>query len=325
MAVWRYGGDDDWSIRVFILDMNDAENSGYDGPRMGDSVTLVFTSEAGTYGVGYSVLGPNDEDNDGLMCDLGKLETQAEISLSDEDNTRGYELTVAGSGFNNGATASVYVLNRAPAAGAECRDIIRNGVIVGSALVDDDDKVAVTFEVTVPTLVAGDQNYVCMVDGEGWMSEQDVGQFHLEPSVSVAPDAVVVGDTVSVFAQDFPVVGAAFTELRLAGQVVWSSSVGVNAIVVQAGSIGGDHSSSATFTMPSEVNGVVVVGTLLIDAKWGNVSKSVAITVGDAASGQPSTMAQAASGPLTAPSNLTAAPGDRTGRVSLRWAEPASA
>ena len=30
-----------------------------------------------------------------------------------------------------------------------------------------DDKVAVTFEVTVPTFGPGNHNFICMVDGEG--------------------------------------------------------------------------------------------------------------------------------------------------------------
>ena len=34
----------------------------------------------------------------------------AKITLSDVDNSRGYEMTVTGSGFNNGTTAGVYVL-----------------------------------------------------------------------------------------------------------------------------------------------------------------------------------------------------------------------
>ena len=43
----HFGGDDDWSIRVFIPDMNDAEDSGYNGPMMGDTLVLVFTEAAG--------------------------------------------------------------------------------------------------------------------------------------------------------------------------------------------------------------------------------------------------------------------------------------
>ena len=66
---------DDYSIRVFIPDMNNAENSGYNGPTMGQTVNLVFTkaagiknpTEAGTHSVGYSVLDANDEANDGPM------------------------------------------------------------------------------------------------------------------------------------------------------------------------------------------------------------------------------------------------------------------
>ena len=42
---------------------------------------------------------------------LVDLRTDAKISLSDVDNKRGYEMTVTGSGFNNGTTASVYVLH----------------------------------------------------------------------------------------------------------------------------------------------------------------------------------------------------------------------
>ena len=41
--------------------------------------------------------------------DVG-LKTLAKISLSDVDNSRGYEMTVTGSGFNNGTSAGVYVL-----------------------------------------------------------------------------------------------------------------------------------------------------------------------------------------------------------------------
>ena len=75
----HYGGDDDWSIRVFIPDMNNAENSGYNGPEEGQTLNLVFTkaagiknpTEAGTHSVGYSVLGVNAEPNDGPMVELG--------------------------------------------------------------------------------------------------------------------------------------------------------------------------------------------------------------------------------------------------------------
>ena len=43
-----------------------------------------------------------------------ELKTVAKIKLSDVNNSRGYELVVTGSGFNDGTTATAWVLGRAP-------------------------------------------------------------------------------------------------------------------------------------------------------------------------------------------------------------------
>ena len=287
----HFGGDDDWSIRVFVPDMNDAENSGFNGPARGDSVTLVFTkaagimnpSEAGSHSVGYSVLGPNDGANDGPQVmnhgddntNLAQLSTYAKISLSDEDNKRGYELTVTGSGFNNGTTAGVYVLNRMPMGddgAAQCMDIILNGANPGGVTVGSDDKAAVTLEVTVPTFMAGTENYICMVDGEGRMSHTDIEQFHLEASVKAVPSTVATGDTVNVFAYDFPMVGAGFmsSDFKVAGQTGFNGSP----IDVRGDSIGRDNSATATFVVPGGLK-----GTVRVDAKWGETSKNTKITI----------------------------------------------
>lgn len=375
----HFGGDDDWAIRIYVPDMNPGGT--YDGPQAGQTLTMVITnaagiknpSEAGTHSVGYSVLGPNDAANAGPQVNLGGLATFAKISLSDVDNTRGYNLTIVGSGFNNRTTASVYVrhvagdgsnrhlwdalncaemnvavgsddvegsgycrmyanLNAAekatvdllnfgwgPAEEALCSAIIRSGTNVGGAFVASDDKVVVTFAVTVPPFQGGDQNYICMVDGEGRASVTDVEQFHLLPSMRATPSTIAIGDTVTVFAQDYPVVGALFTELTLAGQTVWPSTNGAGTIDVQAAPIGTDHAANATFTMPSEVNGVALVGTIRIDASWGSIRKNTRITVTDTASSQP------VSTPLAAPANFTATPGTQSGTVNLRWDAPANA
>ena len=150
----HFGGDDDWSIRVFIPDMNTGDDfDGYNGPAMGQEVKLIFTksagiknpTEAGTHSVGYSVLGPNDEANDGPMVKLddvansgAPLETKAKISLSDEDAGRGKEITITGSGFNNGTNAEVRVLVSATDLtegdqAANCEMIIREGEKLGAA------------------------------------------------------------------------------------------------------------------------------------------------------------------------------------------------
>ena len=99
-----------------------------------------------------------------------------------------------------------------------CDGIIRNGTNVGGALVGSDDKVAVTFEVTAPTFKPGNVNYICMVDGEGRMSNTDVEDFNLEPSIKVVPRVRPTGDTVNVFAQDYPTSGRRLQTLLLAGR-----------------------------------------------------------------------------------------------------------
>ena len=307
----HFDGDDDWSIRVYIPDMNTSDNAdGYQGPVEGEMVTMVFTkaagiknpseaSDAGNHSVGYSVLdsnGDGDGDgesdvNDGPFVTGLSSTTVAKIKLGDEDNVRGYELTVTGTGFNNGVTASAHVLAHAryevakwwngldcdgmkeamgsdsnkfcfnyvlnameksysispTAADAEflaldddemkmysdmvfaehlCGTVIMDGTEVGSALVASDDTAAVTFEVTSPTFQPGNVNYICMKDGENRQSSTDVEVFHLEPSIRVVPSTVSSGDTVNIFAQDYPFSGQSLTQLKLAGIDVYNNAEG---------------------------------------------------------------------------------------------------
>ena len=295
---YHYGGDDDWAIQVFLPDFNTADDfDGFQGPQRGQTLQLVFTrdagirnpSEAGTHSVGYSVLRPNDDANDGPQVQLGTVSTKAKISLSDEDNTRGYELTVTGTGFNNGTSAAVHVLAdddvpqdlaaMVAAGGATeaqaCSLILTLGQRVGIATVDSDDTVAVTFEVTVPIFKPGDQNYLCMIDGEGRRSDTDVEQFDLEPFIRISPTSASVGDTVAVHALDYPVPGQSLTSVKIANQVVWPERA-VNPYFpdnyvssLAPASIGSDGSATITFDMPDSVNGIPLEGTVRIDAQWG--------------------------------------------------------
>ena len=349
----HFGGDDDWDIQVFIPDMNDAEDSGYNGPDAGDSITLTFAKAAGiknpseahdsnnTYASGYkasyAVLGPNDSVPDAPAAHtVDDLIVKAKISLSDEDNSRGYELVVTGSGFNNGTSAGVYVKNdphlrfstaqywetlncaqmkravgsdqnrycfhytlnnsdmtysvnpggshpdfqalseeqqQALARGVidrlQCRVLFEQGTLVGTSVVGSDDKAAVAIEVTVPTFMAGNDNYICMVDGEGRAAFDDVEQFKLEPSIRVVPTTVAAGDLVNVFAQDFPTSGAPFESITLANQPV-NDDTGT--------SIGNDHSGSASFVVPGGYK-----GTLRVDASWGGTKEDAKITIAPSA------------------------------------------
>ena len=300
----HFGGDDDWDIQVFIPDMNDAEDSGYNGPAMGDTVSLVFTKAAGimnpseahdsnnTYAAGYkaayTVLHPNDSVPDAPAdTTVDDLIVKAKISLSDEDNDRGYELTVTGSGFNNGTSAAVHVYHDASATPADdatwptCQEVLGMGARAGIATVGSDDKATVTFDVTVPTFMAGKNNYVCMVDGEGRMSIDDVEQFELQDSLRVVPAQANAGDTINVFAQDFPNTGAGLTELKIAGQVVYpASAAGANAISLSSvDGIGADGSATLSFELPGSISGSALEGTVRIDAKWGEVSEDGKITI----------------------------------------------
>ena len=234
-------------------------------------------SEAGSYRVGYSLLGPVDLGNQGPAVLLDDLSTYAKITLSDHDNRRDYRMTVTGSGFNNGTIAAVYVLHD-PSVGSEafdngvnetalCERIIQEGTLVGSSLVGSDHRVSITFPVTVPIFGPGNSNYLCVVDGEGRMSHTDVERFHLEHWIRVSPSNVRPGDTPTIFAQDFPNVGAGFTELRLAGQTATAN-------VTSSTPIGIDGSGTVALVVPDGL-----AGTVNVEATWGSVSATTSLTV----------------------------------------------
>ena len=329
----------DFDIRVSVPDMCTTDTptcQGANGLRAGDTVTMVIQksagiknpSEAGSHSTGYAILDstagvPSGPSGSGFMK-ANELETVAKIALSDVDNKRGYEMTVTGSGFNDGTTATAWVLDRKPttaewwdeldctemkdavkgktpapvdtntdgmgycklysglasdvarkavvdgldtttgyAEKGVCRVIINKGTAVGSGLVGSDDKVAVTFEVTVPTFSAGKNNYICMNDGEDRQSDTDVEDFHLEPSIRVVPSTVSSGDTVNVFAQDYPFSGSLLTQLKLAGMDV------TNAVANLRNQSLVNGSAAISFEVPGSVNDSPLQGTVRVDARWG--------------------------------------------------------
>ena len=312
----HYGGDDDWAIQVFLPDFNTGDDfDGFNGPTAGQTLQLVILksggiknpSEEGSHSVGYSVLSPIADANDGPVVNLNDvansgapLRTVAKISLSDEDNKRGYTMTVTGSGFNNGTSAAVHVLADADvtqdlaamvAAGGDteaqaCSLILTRGQRAGIATVGSDDKVAVEFEVTVPIFKPGNQNFLCMVDGEGRNSGTDVEQFDLEPSIRVSPANASVGDTVNIHAQDFPNPGASLTSVEIANQVVWprrsvDQRFPDNYVPsLDPANIGNDGSATVTFDMPGSVSGSPLEGTIRVDAQWGGTISASTATSG---------------------------------------------
>ena len=279
---------DDISIRVFIPDMcTNATDAceGPNGPTRGQKLTMVVEdssgiknpTEQGSHSAAFAILGPTvGVPGPAAVNKDFELPTWAKISLSDVDNIRDYELTITGSGFNNGTTASAYVL-QAASAPANCAALVADpaSTRIGSGLVTSDDKVVITAEVTVPTFGAGNVNQICMVDGENRYSS-DIDDFKLEPSIKVVPSSVNSGDTVNVFAQDYPAGGGGFVELKLAGQVVNSATV--NAVAVRATSLT-DGAATATFDVPGSVGGKPLQGTVRVDATWGATTEDAKITV----------------------------------------------
>ena len=325
----------DISIRVFIPDMctsSTVDCQGQNGVDAGQMLTMVVEdtsgiknpTEAGSHSAAFAILGTTDPVPGPAAVNKDyELKTVAKISLSDVNNSRGYQLVVAGSGFNDGTTATAWVLGQkvttaewwnaldcddmnalvdpnnavtdavmgtspctmydgldATAGGHKsivdaadttkgyaekgvCQVIIDKGTAAGSGLVGSDDKVAVSFEVTVPTFNAGKHNYICMNDGEDRRSETDVEDFELESSIEVVPSTVSSGDTVNVFARDFPFSGQALTQVKLAGVNVTDSLKDLT----KDGLVNG--SATISFEVPGSVGGAPLQGTVRLDARWG--------------------------------------------------------
>ena len=302
---------DDYDIRVLIPDMNTGDaHDGFNGPEQGQTLTLVFTKAAGIknpseahdstnaytsgYQTGYTVLGPTAsvphlKSDDATS--LNNLFVHAKIGVSDVDNDRGYELTVTGSGFNNGTSAAAHVLydpaiggvpDDAAAEAALCSRIIREGHRAGIATVGSDDKVAVTFEVTVPIFGPGNHNYICMVDGEGRASVSDVEDFKLLDSLRVVPSSANAGDVINIFAQDFPPDSGGLQELKIANTVVWTPTMSrsdANYVSTKRDGINDDGSGTITFELPGSINNVPLEGTVRIDVKYGSTSEDGKITI----------------------------------------------
>ena len=122
----------------------------------------------------------------------------------------------------------------------------------------------------MPTFSAGKNNYICMNDGEDRQSDTDVEDFHLEPSIRVVPSTVSSGDTVNIFAQDYPFSGQPLTQLKLAGIDVTNAVEKLTRDSLVQGS------AAISFEVPGSVGGAPLQGTVRVDARWGSLDGSPA-------------------------------------------------
>ena len=114
----------DISIRVFIPDMCTSSTEDCQGPNgvdfeqmltmvIEDSSGIKNPTEAGSHSAAFKILGPTAPVPGPAAVNKDyELKTVAKISLSDVNNSRGYQLVVVGSGFNDGTTATAWVLGR---------------------------------------------------------------------------------------------------------------------------------------------------------------------------------------------------------------------
>ena len=229
-----YGGDDDWAIQVFLPDLqatvgDGSTGGGFQGATMGDTITMVITTaagiknptEAGTHSVGYRVLGVNDDPDKGTADNIqdvvtdgdadpvveNVVETVAKISLSADNGGRGKEVTITGSGFNNGTEAEAFVLV-ADDKPNSCMALIddSDSESLGTAAVGGDDKFSIVFTVHQDEFDAGLVNWICARDSEsegGNRYSSDVDGFDLKDSLSITPATVASGDEVTLKPRDF--------------------------------------------------------------------------------------------------------------------------
>ena len=163
----------DIAIRVLVPDMcTNATNEceGPNGLHSGQKVSVVIESdsgiknpsESGSHSTGFALLGPSETEIPGRTSSkrmkLNDVVTVAKIGLSDVDNKRGYEMTVTGSGFNDGTTAGVHVLAHARYRMADWWETL-NCDGMKAAMGSEDDKFCLQYD-----LMSSDMSYTIATD-----------------------------------------------------------------------------------------------------------------------------------------------------------------
>ena len=118
-----HAGDDAHTIRIYVPDMSpdDARVAGLADRNFGIVISKQsgiknpgdaknYPGDSAGFKVGYQILrGTGEYDSDNTMA-LPNVVVKPKVSLDDENNKRGYELTITGTGFNKNSSATAYVL-----------------------------------------------------------------------------------------------------------------------------------------------------------------------------------------------------------------------
>ena len=263
---------DDLAIAILVPDMDPRDDEfGY--PVANRDLVVVIEKDAGiknpteqgTHSNGYSILTGSEPDNAGPEETLDVLNTWATISLSASDGGRGKEVTVIGSGFNNGTSAEVLVLVAAavdatatpPVEAPSCTTVVSDGASLGTAAVGSDDKFAIVFTVHQDEFNAGKVNYICAEDSEAGDPRQAraVKTFNLTASISLDPTEANSGDEVTLKARDF---GGPLDSISLGPKKTWTA----DSTVTNAFPINDIEDNDYTFKVPGGLSGVIQVAAI---------------------------------------------------------------
>ena len=140
-------------------------------------------------------------------------------------------MKITGSGFNDGTTASVEVLQGAAGVNDDaddandisCEAVLADGISLGSAAVGDNDTFELDITVHQDQFKAGAVNYICAKDNEAPTNRfaQEPKVFELTKSLTVSPGSVSSGDEVTIKPRDFP---GSLSIVNLGGSKVYNAS-----------------------------------------------------------------------------------------------------
>ena len=260
----------------YVPDMNGAKG-GAPGIAAGATVTLVISPTAGiTNPTASGPAGPlGVYTNKQPYLVYGRAPDPVVIALSDHAANRGRMLTVTGRGFQNGATATIYLDN-------DCDMDMDHGTGLVSVPVASDGTVQATFTVTVPPFVPGKGNIIYAEDGNEPPNVSNRLDFEVEGLLTISPSSAAVGDEVAITLVDWPdglipsnaVTIAGVTQKIIGTPYVFGHSATFR-IEINAGTPSGAHEIRVTANGESGVKKIIIEDRLptivFADMNWESV------------------------------------------------------
>ena len=254
-------------------DMN-GDSDGAPGIAAGSTVNVLISPGAGitnpTENGSKGPLGVFTDKQTTLV--YANVEVDLGVSLSSYASNRGKFLTVLGTGFKNGTTATVYLTNSLGT--EELFDV----------LVDSNDTFSAEFAVRVPPFVAGTQNFIYAVDGKTDPNTSDQLGFEVEGLATISRPAAAVGEEVDVTLTDWPSGDTVASAVDALGNVL-DSSIAIASVpqrIVGSGLTVTETVSDGTLNFRVEINPNTPSGTQQFKVTSSNENDTIPITISGA-------------------------------------------